>query len=91
MIQELDDNYDISVDGMINVTVEQEKGGYKIFNSEFYSSLAYERVYMNILKYENESACKQIFSMKDGKFILEIENELGISYFYSESLDDLID
>jgi hypothetical protein len=90
MIQELDDNYDISVDGMINVTVEQEKGGYKIFNSEFYS-LLYEKVYMNILKYENESACKQIFSMKDGKFILEIENELGISYFYSESLDDLID
>jgi len=41
-----------------------------------------------VLKFESEY--KQIFSMKDGIFILEIEDGIDVTYFYSESLDDLI-
>ena len=38
---------------------------------------------------------KQIFKMKDGKFILEVEGNMDedgeiIEYFYSENIEDLI-
>lgn len=87
-MKELDIEYDINVSNMKNIT--ENKGDFKIVESEFYDlrSGSDERIKMNVLSDGNG---KQIFSMKDDKFILEVEDEnMKINYFYSENLDDLI-
>jgi hypothetical protein len=39
----------------------------------------------------NEDRNRQIFQMKDGRFVLEVENdELEVEYFYSYDINDLL-
>ena len=85
--KELDDNYDISVENMLDMT--QEIGGFKLSEEEF-SNKKSKLVKKNILRNEEEN--KQIFSMKDGLFILEVEdvNEGTVEYFFSKDINDLI-
>ena len=92
-MKRLDDNYDICVDDMLPMLIEQEKGDFKIKNGEFYRTKDFEKVNMPILatgRIDCGALNKQIFSMKDGKFILEIEENYEVEYFYSENLDELI-
>jgi len=94
MKKKLDDDYDISVDDILNMTKDQEIGGFELVESDFYGKKGREK--RNNLARKNE----QIFSMKDGIFILEVEEDgdfcvckcpLGmVEYFYSTNINDLI-
>lgn len=84
MKNELSPDYDISVDKMLNMTKDQEIGGFELTESEFYGKKG--KVKMNILVRDNE----QIFSMNDGIFILEVEDDDMVEYFYSTNINDLI-
>ena len=85
MKKNLDDNYDITVDNMLDMTEKQEVNGFTLVNSEFYNKKD-KKVNKHILVRDNE----QIFSMKDGIFILEVEDDGMVEYFYSKDINDLI-
>ncbi len=84
MKRKLPNSYDIAVDKMVDATITQEKNGFKVKQGNFFnkSSVIVPR---QILVKEN----KKIFFMKDGKFVLEVEQEEDVIYFYSDNLDDL--
>lgn len=85
-MNELEIDYDISVNNMQNIT--ESKGNFKVVDSNFYDWSSEKEVKMKILSDDNG---KQIFSMKDGKFVLEVEDEnMEIDYFYSENIEDLL-
>ena len=91
MKKPLSENYNISANDMLDMKPEQEVNGFKIENSEFYPNGGSKATTKNILVKENSEFVRfQIFSMKDGKFILEVDPDgENIGYFYSENLDDL--
>lgn len=91
MKNELPEDYDISVENMLDMNKSQELGGFKAQGTTFYNKKG-KQIPKQILRNEEES--KQIFQMKDGKFILEEEtfDDKGgdILYFYSDVITDLI-
>ncbi len=97
MKKELDIDYDISVDYMTPIGPEHETETFKIKSAEFYPKKG-KLVSMNILSNGIEagtSGSKQIFAMKDGTFVLEIEDwtdeDNEVKYFYSDNIKDLLD
>jgi len=85
MKKELSEDYEISATNMLDI--EKEISYFKIENSEFF---IYPKGKLNrkILKHDN----KQIFQMKDGIFILEVEDYIKSTceYYYSKDITDLI-
>lgn len=91
MKKELDLSYDVIVENMIPFTEGLSQQGMNLSETTFFNKKGKE-VTMTVLRNEEEPGsigCKQIFQMKDGKFILEIEDEEGVEYFYSEKIEDL--
>ncbi len=94
-MKKLDNDYEISVDNMKNMTTEQESDNFKLIESEFYSKYN-KKVSMNILvqrpncsiPYSDYDVYQQIFSMKDGTFILEVETEEFIEYYLANELTE---
>lgn len=80
------DMYDISVDNMVPMSKEHECAPFTLLETSFFNQKG-EDTNMPIL---SDSCEQQIFRMKDGKFILEIDNGDTVDYFYSENLNDLI-
>ena len=92
MKKELDLDYDINVVNMIPFTKSLPNSEMVLHEAEFYN-LKGNAVKMMVLKNDIEFGsigCKQIFQMKDGKFILEVEDEEGVEYFFSNKIEDLL-
>ena len=85
----LDDNYDISVDNMLDISKDQEQNGFKIKAGVFYSPTVFKKHKRNILVKDVNGYKHQIMSMNDGRFILEISDNIDTKYFYSNILKDL--
>ena len=86
MKKELSVEFEISVNDM--TPIRETVGEFKVSNETFYND-AFNEVQMDILV--NESNGEQIFKMKDGKFILEVEDGEGmVEYFHSDILEDLV-
>ena len=85
---ELDLDYDMTVDNMVPLTGEYK--GWTNEEGEFYLLSDEKLVKMPYLLNCN----KQIFQMKDGRFVLEVENiesdEFEAEYFYSYDINDLL-
>lgn len=85
---ELDLDYDMTVDNMVPLTGEYK--GWTNEEGEFYLLSDEKLVKMPYLLNCN----KQIFQMKDGRFVLEVENiesdEFEVEYFYSYDINDLL-
>ena len=77
MKEQLKEDYEVSVDDMID--------DFKVTTAEFYNK-AGKIVNKNILSKDGQ----QIFSMKDGKFVLEVEDDGFVEYFCSNDINDLI-
>lgn len=97
VMEELDFSYDINGANMLDMTVEQERGDYKLSDSEF-AVLVKKRVETIKRKVLHSGGVKeccstynQIFSMKDGNFILEVCKGDDVQYFVSKNLKDLTD
>ena len=91
----LDFDYDIDVKNMIPFTEDQATNDWQLRNTTFFSldGKKFKEIPMvNLGNGINPGECgaKQIFQMKDGKFILEVEDEEGVEYFFSENLQDLL-
>jgi hypothetical protein len=90
MKQLLDDNYDISAENWIPMKAEQAKNGFNLKTVKFQTSKGEERT-VDVLVFGEDG--KQIFQMKDGRFVLEDCDQTyqgdDIKYFWSENLDDL--
>ena len=86
---ELDADYDMTVDNMVTLTGEYK--GWTNKEGEFYSVNEGKFINMSVL---NNDFDKQIFQMKDGRFVLEVENiesdEFEVEYFYSYDINDLL-
>lgn len=83
---ELDLEYDMTVDNMVPLTGEYK--GWTNEEGEFYSPEE-DVIKMNYLL--NDDCTRQIFQMKDGRFVLEVENdEFEVEYFYSYDINDLL-
>jgi len=92
MKKELNLDYDISVDNMLNLTESDEFSGFKLETSEFGSMTKEEFTNMDVLQKTDEDFNRsQIMKMTDGKFILEVESDGGceVDYFYSDDIKDL--
>jgi hypothetical protein len=83
-MKELDIDYDISVSNMYDITLD--RGNFLVTDTEFYDINTSKLTNKKVLR----SGGKQIFSMKDGTFILEIEDCGEVEYFYSNNINDLI-
>ena len=84
---ELDSDYDMSVENMVPLTGEYK--GWTNEEGEFYLLSNEKLVKMPYLL--NEDCDRQIFQMKDGRFVLEVENdEFEVEYFYSHDINDLL-
>jgi len=83
----LSDDYEINVDQMLDI--KEHKGDFKVIKASFYN-LKGTKVNRNVLSNETEGECRQIFSMKDGTFILEIDDCINVEYFYSKDINDLL-
>ena len=83
-MKELDIDYDISVSNMNDIT--NDHGDFLVTDTEFYDINTSKLTNKKVLR----SGGKQIFSMKDGTFILEIEDCGEVEYFYSNNINDLI-
>jgi hypothetical protein len=88
MRQELDPKYDIAVNNMLPFEGDAPKG-WEIEEAEFISAKG-KAAKMNVLRKEEAGSIQQIFQMKDGKFILEVDNFEEIEYFCSNDLVDLL-
>ena len=73
---------------MIDMTAEQEANGFELSVGEFYSAKTKKQVKKNILVRNTDQSIEQIFSMIDGDFILEVEED-EINYYHSKDLNDL--
>ena len=87
MRKELNDNYDISADRMVDIT--ETCSGFLNEPATFYSFSVDKYITKQILISELELGTKQIFKMNDGLFILEIEDG-ELEYYCSKNLNDLI-
>lgn len=80
-------NYDICVENMNDIN--EEVGNFKLEKATFFNKKGQEEN-KTVLVFDN----KQIYSMKDGKFVLEVEvnNDKGgyCEYFYSDNIKDLL-
>lgn len=86
MKEELDLDYDISAENILNMTKDQEIGDFKLITSEFYSEKGIvERTILS-----NEKEQKQIFSMQDGRFVLEVEEDGMVEYYFSNDIKELL-
>ena len=83
-MKELDIDYDISVANMNEIT--EDCGDFVVTDAEFYDTTTNKLVNKKVLMNEG----KQIFSMKDGIYILEIEDCGEVEYYYSNNLNDLV-
>jgi len=83
-MKELDLDYDISVDNMNDIITDY--GNFVVEDAEFYDRKTTKLVTKKVLVNEG----KQIFSMKDGIYILEIEDCGEVEYYYSKNLNDLV-
>lgn len=83
MKEQLKEDYEVSVDDMIDAI--SDVGDFKVTTAEFYNK-AGKIVNKNILSKDGQ----QIFSMKDGKFVLEVEDDGFVEYFCSNDINDLI-
>lgn len=90
MKQNLSDDYEICVANMVPLTKEQASKGFEVVNSEFidFSDDDFNKVNMDILVREETS--EQIFYMKDGRYVLEVEADHMVEYFYSTNIEDLL-
>lgn len=90
MKQELDLNYDISVDNMVDISPRSNEWikGFDIKKAEFFNRKG-KRVIKDVLFRVNGHTTEQIFQMKDGLFILEVEEDGEITYFYSDNINDI--
>jgi hypothetical protein len=95
MRQELDPEYDIAVNNMLPFEGDAPKG-WEVEKAEFISTKG-KAVKMNVLRKEEvgskdhlTQSVQQIFQMKDGKFILEVDDFEEIEYFCSNDLADLL-
>jgi hypothetical protein len=67
--------------------------GWQLYDAEFYSVKTRKVINLKTLYNGTEIGrigAKQIFQMKDGKYVLEVEDEEGVEYFYSENIQDLV-
>ena len=84
---ELDVDYDMTVENMVPLT--DKYIGWSNEEGEFYLLGDAKLVKMPYLL--NDAGDKQIFKMKDGRFVLEVENdEFEVEYFYSYDINDLL-
>lgn len=84
---ELDLDYDMTVENMEPLT--DKYNGWSNEEGEFYLLSDAKLVKMPYLL--NDACDKQIFKMKDGRFVLEVENdEFEVEYFYSYDINDLL-
>jgi len=81
--KKLDDDYIISGENMLDIT--EPVGNFRIKTTKFGN---FQESKVKVLYHMN----KQIFSMKDGIYILEVENYLrgSVKYYYSTDINDLI-
>jgi len=86
-MKELSNDYEVTVTNMVPLTKADEANGFKLSTSDFFNIEEDTMNCMDILQKDN----LQIFKMKDGKFIIEIEDQENFecSYFYSNSLTEL--
>jgi len=68
MKKDLNIDYDISVDNMLDMLMSQETDGFKILEASFFTKKG-RNINKNILVRDNGQKREQIFSMKDGRFI----------------------
>jgi hypothetical protein len=87
-MKKLSNSYEISADNMISMSESYKVKGFNIIEGEFFSEYDGDIVPVNILESDNQD--KQIFSMKDGTFILEAEEDGDIEYYYSYNIIDLL-
>jgi hypothetical protein len=84
---ELDADYDMTVDNMESLT--DKYNGWSNKEGEFY--LISDDKFIKMPCLLNDAGDKQIFKMKDGRFVLEVENdEFEVEYFYSYDINDLL-
>lgn len=90
MVKKLKNSYDISRKNMLDMEKHQAIAGFKLFGAEFGIGPG-KNVKKKVLKSESDDGSKQIFSMKDGLFILEIEKieENYCQYYCSNNLIEL--
>jgi hypothetical protein len=87
---ELDLDYDITVDNMVSPSPSHAINGFKLDPREFYNSKM-KLVKMTTLSRVNADFSQdQILTMKDGLFILEIEQCGEVEYFSSNDINDLL-
>jgi len=87
-MKELDIGYDISVSNMNDISTEC--GDFTIEDAEFYDINLGKLVNKKVLVFDSKQIKKQIFSMTDGIYILEIEEVGEVEYFYSKNINDLV-
>ena len=83
MKQELNVDYDISVDNML--PINEPVGSFVVNESSFIGN-DNKLTHMNVL----QDGDKQIFAMKDGTFVLEECDDDGCNYFFSKDINDLL-
>jgi hypothetical protein len=96
MKKELNNEYDIDVRNMNDIV--EEIGGFKITDGKFMiptkkydpDNFLIKKILVKECTGGDSHHLEQIFLMKDGKFILEVDNGETCEYFYSENLKDLI-
>ena len=88
-MKRLEEDYRVIVDNMVPATDLPNNREFIIDTATFYSFKDGKYVNMNVLTNEDD---KQIFSMKDGRFVVEIENmdDGSVEYYYSEDINDLL-
>lgn len=91
MKKELDLEYEISVDNILDMTSDDEVGLFEIIEAFFLlpDGESFNNVSRKVL---SDGETSQIFFMKDGKYILEIEDlqEGLVDYYYSDKIVDLL-
>ena len=90
-LKHLPDDYDVTVDNMVPITIPENNVNFELLNSQFFSFKQAKLVNMDILV--NQEAGWQFFAMNDNTFILEVEDfDMGnVDYFQSDNLQDILD
>tara|TARA_R110000772_G_scaffold5691_4_gene20377 strand:+ start:10964 stop:11227 length:264 start_codon:yes stop_codon:yes gene_type:complete len=86
-MKELPWDYNFEGDNMIDLSKKDEKNGFTITVSEFFSKKEEDHIKKNTLNKPD----KQIMAMNDGKFILEVISDDGCTadYYESNNINDL--
>ena len=88
-MKRLEEDYEVIVDNMVPAQDLPDNREFIVDTATFLSIKNGNSVSMNVLTNEDD---KQIFAMKDGRFVLEIENfdDGSVEYYYSEDINDLL-